>query len=363
MLLGRFGMYRPEELRAFYKEKRVLVTGHTGFKGQWLSMMLLSFGAKVIGFSNSSPSSNFNLIDKLDVYSIIGDVRNINELKEIINLHSPDLIIHMAAVTLVLESYSNPLLTWETNVMGTVNLLESVRTLKLDNLLGILIVTTDKVYKNSENPHGYVESDILGGSDPYSASKSSIEILVDSWRNSFIIGKKQYGIATARAGNVIGGGDWNENRLIPDFFRALRANSVFELRNPESIRPWQHVLDVLYGYLSLLYSLVLKKDVLLNSFNFGPIVNSQISTKEIISKLNTDNLSVQVVYNSKPREIIETKILNLNSEKAIKFLDWSPVLDIEESLFITKQIYMLSDNDKIFELASRQIDDYIKKLG
>jgi CDP-glucose 4,6-dehydratase len=356
-------MYKPDELSSFYCGKKVFLTGHTGFKGQWLSMLLTSFGAKVIGYSNSRPSPNFNIINNLDVVSVYGDVRNFDNLNKVISLHSPDLIIHMAAVTLVIESYSNPLVTWETNLMGTVNLLESVRTTKLNSLLGILVVTTDKVYKNQEKKTGYVETDELGGFDPYSASKSSVEILVDSWRKSFIEGKESYGVATARAGNVIGGGDWNENRLIPDFFRAYWSNSEFELRNPESVRPWQHVLDVLFGYVNLLYGLVLKKEIYSSSFNFGPSMNYLISTHEIISRLNSKKVGVRVVYNSRNKELVETNVLTLNSQKAVELLDWKPILDINDSLEITKHIYMLDDNDEIFKAVSEQIEEYINKIN
>lgn len=355
-------MYKPEELRQFYSGKTVLLTGHTGFKGQWLSLILSSFGAKVIGFSNSQPSSSFNLIDNLDVHSIIGDVRNFTRLNEIVNLHSPDLIIHMAAVTLVIESYSNPLLTWETNVLGTVNLLESVRKTKLKNLSGILIVTTDKVYKNTENLNGYIESDQLGGTDPYSASKSAIELLVDSWRKSYIHEMESYGIATARAGNVIGGGDWNENRLIPDFFRALRSGTVFELRNPDSVRPWQHVLDVSYGYLSLLYKLSLNKNEYSTAFNFGPVGESHLRTNELINLLNLDKQKVEIL-NKKSTQIIETKLLSLNSNKAIKLLDWSPFLNINDSIDYVRQIYLCTDKITIFELASNQLVKYLKGIS
>ena len=298
-------MYKPEELRQFYQGKKVLVTGHTGFKGQWLSLMLSTFGAKVIGFSNTQPSINFNLIDYLDIHSVIGDVRDLDHLKEVVKFHSPNLIIHLAAETLVIESYSNPVLTWETNVIGSVNLLESVRVSEPNNLLGILIVTTDKVYKNLEKISGYSETDLLGGTDPYSASKSAVEILVDSWRKSYVDNSKSYGIATARAGNVIGGGDWNENRLIPDFFRAVRNGSNFELRNPDSVRPWQHVLDVSYGYLSLLFKLSYNKSEYSSSFNFGPVEKTLLTTNELINLLNENSIKIKINYKNKSKQIIE----------------------------------------------------------
>ena len=355
-------MYKPEELRAFYRGKKVLVTGHTGFKGQWITMMLSSFGAIVIGFSNSKPSLNFKLLDSLYVQSIIGDVRDYTKLNEVINVNSPDLIIHLAAETLVIESYLNPLLTWQTNVLGTVNLLESVRLANAQNLLGILIVTTDKVYKNTESPNGYIESDHLGGVDPYSASKSAVELLVESWRKSFINETKSYGIATARAGNVIGGGDWNQNRLIPDFYRAARSDLVFQLRNPESIRPWQHVLDVSYGYLSLLYKLSVTKHEYCSAFNFGPIKDSQISCIELIEQLNSELPKVKVTVPKESIKLLETKVLKLNSEKAIKLLDWEPVLSFEKSIDYVKQIYSKLGVSDYTDAVNNQLEEYLTIL-
>ena len=249
---------------SFWESKRVLITGHTGFKGSWLSILLLAKGANIYGISlppEANPSL-FNLIDlhnnkheqfKGEFNSFLGDINKYKLLKEYLNLCKPEIIFHLAAQPLVQESYLNPLKTWETNVMGSLNLLESVKS--FDHHCSIVMVTTDKVYKNNNWVYGYRECDELGGNDPYSASKAAMEIAVSSWRKSFcgnaVHQKPNIAIASARAGNVIGGGDWAKNRIIPDAVRGLSKKQSIIIRNPLSTRPWQHVLEPLEGYLKL----------------------------------------------------------------------------------------------------------------
>jgi CDP-glucose 4,6-dehydratase len=232
----------------FYKSKKILITGHTGFKGSWMSAFLHQIGSEVQGYSLDPRDVN-ELFCKASISKLVndkrGDILEIGKLKETIDDFRPEIVFHFAAQPLVIESYNIPKYTWEVNVMGTLNLLNCLR--DSDSVKAIVVITTDKVYKNLEKDDGYTEEDRLGGFDPYSSSKVAVEILVESMYNSFF-NSKNIGVATARSGNVIGGGDWAENRLIPDYYRALHNKTSFELRNPSAVRPWQHVLDVLYGY-------------------------------------------------------------------------------------------------------------------
>ena len=239
----------------FWENKKVLITGHSGFKGSWLATWLNFYGSKICGIS-LPPENPFNLFDNLNIKDKIyeshfSDICNLPELTKIVNSFKPDITFHLAAQPLVLTSYKKPLLTWETNVIGTANLLNALSNLNTNSTL--VVITTDKVYENKEWIYGYKENDQLGGHDPYSASKAAVEILVNSWRKSFCQPQKngRLKIATARAGNVIGGGDWSQNRLIPDSIKALLKKEKIKIRNPHSTRPWQHVLEPLSGYLTL----------------------------------------------------------------------------------------------------------------
>ena len=260
--------------RSFWHGKRVLVTGHTGFKGSWLVLWLNRLGADVTGISlppNTSPNLYYSAnLDNI-CYGNFIDILDFNRLDLFIKKIQPQIVFHLAAQPLVRESYVNPLATFNTNIMGTAHLLESLR--HVDDLLAAVMITTDKVYRNNERMHAYSEDDVLGGYDPYSASKAASEILISSYRDSFYA-ETGVGIATARAGNVIGGGDWSADRLIPDAVRAWQYGQPLIIRSPNAIRPWQHVLDPISGYLSLAVALVgckFSSNIdMYSSFNFGP---------------------------------------------------------------------------------------------
>ena len=276
--------------KEFWNGKTVLLTGHTGFKGSWLSLWLQKLNVNVIGFSKSIPTnpSLFELADiESVVTSIIGNVCNYDKLEETVKEYKPEIVIHMAAQAILRESYSNPIETYATNVMGTVNLLESIR--KVGNVKVILNVTTDKCYDPSESSEGHLETDRLGGYDPYSNSKACSELVTSSFRDSFFNPKEyqKHGIslASCRAGNVIGGGDWGKDRLIPDIMRGILNNEIIKIRNPNSTRPWQHVLDPLNGYLILVEKLWSSGSKFSEGWNFGPLENDEKSVKWIVEKL------------------------------------------------------------------------------
>jgi CDP-glucose 4,6-dehydratase len=346
------------DLRSFYKGKKVFITGHTGFKGTWLSLFLIELGAEVIGYS-LDPKTEKDLfvearIDEL-ITDIRGDIRNKSYLESKLIEHQPEIVFHLAAQPLVIESYINPLETWEINVMGTINLLEALK--KLDSLKSVVVVTTDKVYKNTENELGYSEDDPLGGHDPYSSSKAAVELAVESWRNSFFANNElPVGIATARAGNVIGGGDWAENRLIPDYFRAYFANQVFELRNPNSIRPWQHVLDVLHGYLILGMRLSQEPSDFSGAWNFGPRLENR-TTREVINLIDkSEGITVTEINRSL---FNETKLLFLKSEKSIKALGWENQIPLNMTCDLTSIYYKNYTNGNSRKIVTNQINKFL----
>ena len=239
-----------DQIRNFYKNKRVFISGHTGFKGIWLTSILLSFGAKITGLSlNDNKKKLFKeYVEYKKVNSYFGNIENYNFLKKILNKNKPEIIFHLAAQSLVIDGYKFPLKTFRTNILGTLNVLEIGR--NISELKSIIIVTSDKCYKNSNKLKSYKETDDLGGIDPYSSSKAATEIVAESYLKSFFY-KSEIGLATVRAGNVIGGGDWSKNRIVPDCMRSIKNDSKLILRNPNHIRPWQHVLDPLNGYLLL----------------------------------------------------------------------------------------------------------------
>ena len=304
----------------FWKGKKVFLTGHTGFKGSWFSIFLNLLGAKVAGYS-LKPNSNTNLYDlaKLDKEihkTTFGDIRDYSKLKNSIKKFSPDFVVHMAAQPLVRESYINAKYTYEVNTLGTVNILNILNEIKF--IKSALIITTDKVYLNNNKKNYYEENDLLGGFDPYSNSKSCAELVVNSYNRSFLK-KNNIFVATARAGNVIGGGDFSKDRILPDYFRALLKNNKLILRSPNSIRPWQHVIDPLYGYLLLLMKLYKKETTTSNSFNFGPKKSNNKSVNFVINLVNKEfNNSVSVIKKSSSKnEYYESKVLMLNSFLAI----------------------------------------------
>lgn len=322
-------------LYSTYRGKRVFITGHTGFKGSWLALWLQQLGAEVCGYAlpPASEPNHFSLC-KTSYASIIGDIRDADVLTQTMRDFQPEIVFHLAAQPLVRYSYHHPIETYQTNVLGTLNVLEACREIK--SVKTIVCITTDKVYENHESNTGYVESDRLGGYDPYSASKACAELLVSSHVQSYF-NPATYGkehevlVATARGGNVVGGGDWSEDRLIPDIVRAAVSKSTLEIRNPQSVRPWQHVLDCLSGYLLLGAHLIEGNKEFLGAWNFGPIDQEPIPVEKIVSISNHFFPQLQVALGT--AELHETGMLQLNCQKAVDQLHWKPLFSTDE-LFV-----------------------------
>ena len=352
-----------------YNGKRVLVTGHTGFKGGWLSIWLKELGAEVIGYSLDPPTqpSFFEAVDlKNKLIQIIGDVRDENHLLSVFEKHQPEFIFHLAAQSLVKFSYKEPRLTYETNVMGTVNVLEVIR--KSKSVRAAVIITSDKCYENKEWIYGYRENDSVGGYDPYSSSKGCAELVVSAYRNSFFNPKdsgKIHNIAlsSVRAGNVIGGGDWGGDRLISDCVKTLSQNKIINIRNPQATRPWQYVLEPLSGYL-LLGSKMYKDGVKYSSaWNFGPNDNDIITVEEIVKSVikNWGKGEYKIDTSRQPHE---AGLLKLETSKARIFLGWKPVYEIYETIKRTinwyKYFYNGIEKEKLYKITVKEIWDYIK---
>lgn len=349
----------------FWKGKKVLITGHTGFKGSWLSIILIELGAIVVGYSLDpySEEENFSLCKlKEKLIDIRGDIRNSKMLKNAIEKELPDIIFHLAAQPLVKLSYEKPVETYETNVIGTMNLLEGIR--RIEKKITVILITTDKCYANKEQFFGYREIDSLGGYDPYSSSKACCEILIDSYRNSFFnIENYQYhkkAIASVRAGNVIGGGDWAKDRILPDIIRAIEENEKIILRSPNSVRPWQHLLEPLSGYLMLAEKLY--GDISFSgSWNFGPEIDELVTVKgitESVIKAYGRKYSFEIKEN---KEIHETNILLLDITKAKLKLGWKPKLNTKEAIELTVDWYKRYKNEECYLLAVEQINNYLVK--
>lgn len=344
-----------------WKNKKVLITGHTGFKGGWLSMILTQKGAKVIGFS-LKPKTNPSLFDalKLDkkITSIFGDIRNSKELTKVIKKYNPEIVFHLAAQPLVRKSYKDPIETYETNVLGTVNVLEAVR--NSDSVKAVVCITTDKCYENKEWVWPYRENDQLGGHDPYSASKACSELVIASYRNSFFNGKdSKVLLASTRAGNVIGGGDWSEDRLIPDVIRNVFEGKDLEIRNPGSVRPWQHVLDPLFGYLAIAEKLIDKGREFASAWNFGPDNDEVVPVKSVLKILNNSLEKKFEFKKSEGKNPHEANLLLLDSSKAKKDLQWLPKLKIERAVRFTADWYSAFYSKKdMTEFTLNQIKEY-----
>jgi CDP-glucose 4,6-dehydratase len=325
------------QFRDNYRSRRVLVTGHTGFKGSWLTLWLQELGAEVTGISLSpSTSPNHWSLLKLDIDDNCLDIRETERLHEVIDRAQPEIVFHLAAQPLVRRSYQDPIETWTTNVLGTANLFEVCRITK--SVRAIVVVTSDKCYENEEWAWGYRENDRLGGHDPYSASKAATELLAASYRRSFF--NKQGGplLATARAGNVIGGGDWSADRLIPDLVRSIRNQNVLEIRYPNATRPWQHVLESLSGYLLLGQSLLEEKPEFAAAWNFGPGSEGNQTVSELLSLLNKEWPGLRW-QSSVEKHLHETQMLYLDSTMARSRLDWVPVWDFTQAVMETANWY------------------------
>jgi CDP-glucose 4,6-dehydratase len=347
----------------FWKGKKVFITGHTGFKGSWLSLWLQDMGAIVKGYS-LEPNSNPNLFTQAKVAqnmeSVIGDITNLKDISESMSAFNPEVLIHMAAQPLVRLSYQEPVLTYATNVMGTVNVLEAAR--KCSNLKAIVSVTTDKCYENKEWAWGYRENEPMGGHDPYSSSKGCAELVTAAYRKSFFNDTSPVFLASARAGNVIGGGDWAEDRLIPDILRAFEKNESVIVRNPLATRPWQHVLEPLSGYLVLAQHLYEDGCKYTEGWNFGPKDEDCKPVSWILDKMVTkwgNGVSWELDKNNNPHE---AGYLKLDCSKAAMQLNWHPKWNLEytlESIINWHQNYLSGKNIQeqcLLEIAKYQKD-------
>lgn len=351
-----------------FKNKKVLITGHTGFKGSWLTMWLTILGARVVGISNSFPSSPnhyklLNLNEKILSKNL--DIRNLIALKKFIKKYQPDFVFHLAAQSIVKTAYENPIQTWSTNTIGTVNILESLR--QLTKKCIAIIITSDKCYENLEIKRGYRENDRLGGKDPYSASKASADIAIRSYISSFFSHKNnKVFIATARAGNVIGGGDWSPNRLIPDCVRSWSKRKKVLIRSPHSTRPWQHVLEAIYGYITL--AINLKKNSRLHgeTFNFGPVNYQNYKVISVIKLMKKFWQNVSWKLNKNNNKIFkESSLLKLNSQKSKKILKWKSILTFKENIFLVANWYknFYLNSEQAYKLTSTQIEFYQNLLN
>jgi CDP-glucose 4,6-dehydratase len=324
-----------------FRNKKVLITGHSGFKGSWLSLWLKSYGADVVGISIDTVSapSHFDVCNLGDqITDVRGDVRDLSVLQMVICQHQPDFIFHLAAQPIVSESFKSPIDTLNTNIMGTANLLTSLN--MLEKRVVVVLITSDKCYHNNEWAWGYREIDRLGGKDPYSASKAAAELIISSFTHSFFRDGKKVRIASARAGNVIGGGDWASDRLIPDCVRSWSVGESAVLRNPESTRPWQHVLDPLYGYMVLAQKLSEDEPVHGEAFNFGPLSDQNQRVISLVREMSKHWEKVK--WNIKTEEnskFAEAGLLKLNCDKAYALLGWRPTLKFEDTVAFTVDWY------------------------
>ena len=350
----------------FWAEKRVFLTGHTGFKGSWLSLWLSSMGAKVTGFS-LAPNTHPNLyeilnLDGLIERSYIKDIRDIDALRSAIVVSEPEIIFHLAAQPLVRQSYIDPAETYSTNIMGTVNLLEAMRGCK--SVKAAVVVTTDKCYENKEWAWGYRENEPMGGYDPYSSSKGCVELIVSAYRNSFFSDRSssvyKNAIGSARAGNVIGGGDWSEDRLIPDAIRAFERQKVLKVRNPLATRPWQHVLEPLSGYLTLARCLYEGGDQFSGGWNFGPNDKDARTVEEVINLLIDGWKGAQWELDS-THQPHEAHSLKLDCSKARNYLGWIPRWSLEDAMIkINEWNQAFSNKRDMREVSLSQIAAYLK---
>lgn len=346
-----------------YKDKSVFITGHTGFKGSWLSLWLTKLGSQVTGYARK-PDTIPNHFSNLDLHinSLIGDLLDFDRLADSMKQAMPEIVFHLAAQPLVRESYKYPQETYSTNVLGTLNVLEAAR--KTPSVQAVVVVTTDKVYENFEHNRCYSESERLGGYDPYSSSKACVEILCASYRNSFW-NLEEYGkdhnvlLSTVRAGNVIGGGDWSKDRLIPDIVKAASQGKTAVIRNPQSTRPWQHVLDCLSGYLLTGKLLLEGKNEVADCFNFGPAESDALTVKTICNYVKACWPETQFDFPELKEQPHEAGLLRLDSSKARRVLNWEPVWDSGRAIESTINWYR-SFYESGTVLSEADLEHYIK---
>ncbi len=351
----------------FYRGKRMLVTGHTGFKGSWLSVWLHELGAEVVGvgLDPATDCDNFVLtgIGEKITADIRADIRDGERMKEIFAEYKPEIVFHLAAQPLVRLSYDIPVETYQTNVMGTINVMEAIRA--TDSVKVGVMITTDKCYENKEQIWGYRENEPMGGYDPYSSSKGAAEIAIASWRRSFFNPNdyQRHGksIASVRAGNVIGGGDWALDRIIPDCIRALEAGKPIDIRSPKAIRPWQHVLEPLSGYMLLAKKMWESPTEYCEGWNFGPRAESISTVWKVASKVVSHYGSGSLRDLSDPNALHEAKLLMLDISKAKFRLGWEPRMDIDQTVALTVDWYRRYRTEEAYALCVRQIQEYTSK--
>ena len=345
--------------------KKVFITGHTGFKGSWLTIWLQHYGCSISGYS-LMPESQPNLFEMSGLASgyvnhTVGDIRDGDRLAQSMRDSEPELVLHLAAQPLVRYSYSSPAETWSTNVMGTVNVLEAVR--QCPSVKAVVVVTTDKCYENKEWAWGYREIDPLGGHDPYSASKAGTELVVSSYRKSFFNQEGSPLIGSARAGNVIGGGDWSDDRLIPDAARAVATNQSLMIRNPNSTLPWQHVLDCLYGYLLLSANLLDGNQTNSRAFNFGPSSNDNLPVGDMLARLQQywPELEWKCEKTENSSMLHEANFLYLDSMLARQQLNWEPRWTLNNALEKTASWYryVLENPSLAKNIIQQQLEEYL----
>ena len=350
----------------FYKGKKVLVTGHTGFKGSWLSIWLHELGAEVVGV-DLDPITNI----KKKILSGIGskikadiraDIRDGQKMKEIFAEYQPEIVFHLAAQPLVRLSYEIPVETYETNVMGTINIMEAIRATK--NVKVGVMITTDKCYDNCEQLDGYVETDPFGGYDPYSSSKGACEVAIQSWRRSFFnpedYGKKHtVSLASVRAGNVIGGGDWAKDRIIPDCIRALETTKVIDIRSPKAVRPWEHALEPLSGYMLLAQKMWVAPTEYCEGWNFGPESESVLTVWEVATAIINNFGFGELKDVSDPNALHEANLLMLNINKAKSRLGWKPRLNAKETAVLTSDWYKRYKTENVYDLCVEEINKFL----
>ncbi len=349
------------DFKKTFKNKKILITGHTGFKGSWLTVWLLQLDAKVFGISDRIPTnpSNYEIIKKnKNLKSKFIDITNLSLIKKIIKKYQPDFIFHLAAQALVKNSYDNPTRTFLSNIIGTMNILEALK--NYNKKCSVVLITSDKSYKNLEIKRGYKENDILGGYDPYSASKASAEIIIQSYINSFFKNKKnKVFIGIARAGNVIGGGDWAENRLIPDCVKSWSKKQKVTIRNPEATRPWQHVFEAIRGYLTLAKKIKQNKHLHGEAFNFGPSHKKNYNVNDVIKifKKKWSNASWKI---RRKKIFYESSLLKLNCSKAKKKLNYKSIMSFYQTISFTAEWYRNFYLKKInmYKFSVNQISKY-----
>lgn len=348
-----------KQLAQNYKGKKVFVTGHTGFKGTWLTKILQQFGADVVGYSidpyfpGLEPTQDSN---RKGISDIRGDIRDFKSLSAAINEAQPDFVFHLAAQAIVSKSYKDPVETFSTNVLGTVHVLEAIR--RLENICSTVVITSDKVYRNNEWLWGYKETDQLGGHDPYSASKASAEIAISTY-TSALLDRSISRVAVGRAGNVVGGGDWSKDRIVPDCARSWRNDVPVVLRSWNSVRPWQHVLEPLRGYLTLGAELIDRPELHGEAFNFGPLPIDCRTVGELVEKLSAEWSGFSHVREEASSIGHEAQLLKLNCEKSQSLLGWEPQLDFDTTVSMTADWHIVHRNSgDVIDPTYEQINQY-----